>query len=44
MPVILGANGIERVLEISLTDDEQAALQHSAAAVQGLVDDLARLG
>ena len=44
VPVILGANGIERVLEISLTDEEQAALQHSAAAVQGLVDDLARLG
>ena len=44
VPVILGANGIERVLEISLTDDEQAALQHSADAVQGLVDDLARLG
>ena len=43
VPVILGANGIERVLEISLTDEEQAALQHSAAAVQGLVDDLARL-
>ena len=44
VPVILGANGIERVLEISLTDEEQAALQHSANAVQGLVDDLARLG
>ncbi len=44
VPVILGANGIERVLEISLTDDEQAALQHSADAVRGLVDDLARLG
>ena len=44
VPVILGANGIERVLEISLTDDERAALQHSADAVQGLVDDLARLG
>ena len=44
VPVILGANGIERVLEISLTDDERAALQHSADAVRGLVDDLARLG
>jgi len=43
VPVILGAGGIERVLEISLTAAEQAALQHSAAAVQGLVDDLARL-
>ena len=44
VPVILGANGIERVLEISLTDEERAALRHSADAVQGLVDDLARLG
>lgn len=43
VPVILGANGIERVLEISLTDAEQAALQHSANAVQDLVDDMARL-
>ena len=43
VPVILGSGGIERVLEISLTDAEQAALQHSADAVQGLVDDLARL-
>ena len=44
VPVILGANGIERVLEISLTDEERAALRQSADAVQGLVDDLARLG
>ncbi len=43
VPVILGANGIEQVLEINLTDDEQAQLQHSADAVRGLVDDMARL-
>ena len=43
VPVILGANGIEQILEISLTDEEQAQLQHSANAVQGLVDDMARL-
>ena len=43
VPVILGRNGIEQILEISLTDQEQAQLQHSADAVQGLVDDMARL-
>ena len=43
VPVILGGNGIERVLEISLTDAEQAMLKHSADAVQELVNDMARL-
>ena len=43
VPVILGRNGIEQILEINLTDDEQAQLKHSADAVQGLVDDMARL-
>lgn len=43
VPVILGGNGIERVLEISLTDHEQAMLKHSADAVQELVNDMARL-
>ena len=44
VPVILGRNGIEQILEINLTDEEQSQLQHSADAVQGLVDDMARLG
>ncbi len=44
VPVILGQNGIEQILEINLTDQEQAQLKHSADAVQGLVDDMARLG
>ncbi len=43
VPVVLGANGIEQILEIDLTDEEQAQLRHSADAVQGLVDDMARL-
>ncbi|MDE2745887.1 MAG: malate dehydrogenase [Chloroflexota bacterium] len=43
VPVVLGQNGIEQILEISLTDEEQSQLQHSADAVQGLVDDMARL-
>ncbi len=43
VPVVLGANGIEQILEIDLTDDEAGQLKHSADAVQGLVDDMARL-
>ena len=41
VPVKLGANGIEEVIEISLTDDEKAALQKSADAVAELKDVLA---
>ena len=36
VPVKLGANGIEEIIEITLTDDEKAALQKSAEAVQEL--------
>ena len=43
VPVKLGANGMEQIIEISLTDEEQAALRSSADAVQGLVDAMARL-
>ena len=38
VPVKLGANGIEEVVQIELTAEEQAALNKSAAAVQELVD------
>ena len=37
VPVKLGKNGVEQIIEISLTTDERAALQKSAAAVQELV-------
>ncbi|MFL5777494.1 MAG: malate dehydrogenase [Chloroflexota bacterium] len=40
VPAILGARGMERVLEIALTDDEQGAFDRSAAAVRELVDKL----
>jgi malate dehydrogenase len=43
VPVVLGAAGMERVLEIALTDDEQAAFDRSAAAVKDLVDKLTAL-
>jgi len=38
VPVKLGAKGIEKIYEIKLQADEQAALQKSAAAVKELVD------
>ena len=43
VPAILGEGGLERVLEIELRADEQAAFDHSAAAVRELVDKLATL-
>jgi malate dehydrogenase len=38
VPVKLGANGIESVIEITLTDEEKAAMDRSAASVQELVE------
>jgi malate dehydrogenase len=43
VPVKLGAKGIEQVVEIKLTAEEDAALQKSAAAVQELKAALAKL-
>jgi malate dehydrogenase len=33
VPVLLGAGGMERVIEVELTDDEKSALKASADAV-----------
>ena len=43
VPVKLGAKGVEQVIEIKLTPEENAALQKSAAAVQELKSVLATL-
>lgn len=40
VPTILGANGIERVLELELTDEEQAALERSANSVRSVLNVL----
>ena len=44
VPVVLGAGGMERIMEIALTGDEQVAFDRSAAAVRELVATLASLG
>jgi malate dehydrogenase len=43
VPVRLGRSGIEEVISIELTADEQAAFDASAAAVKGLVARMAEL-
>jgi malate dehydrogenase len=40
VPVKLGRRGVERVVEITLTAEEQAAFQQSVAAVRELVGKL----
>ena len=38
VPVKLGATGMEQIMEIKLSDDEQTALQSSADSVKELVE------
>ena len=38
VPVKLGRAGIEKIYEVKLTADEQAALEKSAASVKELID------
>jgi malate dehydrogenase len=44
VPVILGKNGVERVVEIELTEQEKADFQKSVDAVKELVAAMAKLG
>ena len=41
VPIRLGANGVEGIIEFALTDVESAALRHSADAVRELVEVMA---
>ena len=38
VPVVIGAGGVERVVEIELDADERAAFEKSVGAVRGLID------
>ena len=40
VPVKLGAGGMQEIVQVQLTDEEQAALQGSADAVRELIDVL----
>ena len=38
VPVVIGAGGVERIVEVSLTEEEKGMLAQSAASVQKVVD------
>ena len=41
VPVKLGSAGVEEIYQLTLTSDEQAALEKSAGSVKGLVETMA---
>lgn len=38
VPCVVGGKGVEKIVELNLTEDEKAMLAKSAASVQGIVD------
>ncbi|MCK5861667.1 MAG: malate dehydrogenase [Candidatus Hydrogenedentes bacterium] len=44
VPCVLGANGVEKILELDLSKEEQSALQRSAEEVQEGIDGLRQIG
>lgn len=43
VPVVVGAGGIERIIELPLNDEEKALLQKSADAVRSTIETLKTL-
>jgi len=43
LPCVIGEKGVERVVELNLTDDEKAGLSKSADSVKGLIDACKKL-
>ncbi len=44
VPVVIGAGGVERVVELKFTEDEQKMFNHSVDSVRELVDSCRKLG
>jgi malate dehydrogenase len=44
VPVVIGAGGVERIVEVQFTPDEQAAFDKSCAAVRELIEAFKKLG
>lgn len=44
VPVVIGENGVEKIIEIKLNDDERAALNNSADAVKELMGNVDKSG
>jgi len=43
VPAVIGAKGIERIIEIDLNKAEKAMFDHSVAAVEGLVEACSKI-
>ena len=43
MPVVIGANGVERVVEIALDASEKTMFDNSVKAVKGLMEAVVKL-
>ncbi|MEO1014006.1 MAG: malate dehydrogenase [Pseudomonadota bacterium] len=43
VPVVMGSEGVERIMEVSFTDEEKAMFDHSVAAVEDLVSACVKL-
>jgi malate dehydrogenase len=43
VPVVIGESGVERIVELDLTEDERMALAKSAESVRGLIDACKKL-
>lgn len=44
VPAVMGANGVEKIVEFALNEEEQSLLNNSVNAVKSLVADMERLG
>ena len=43
VPIVIGAKGVEKVVEVKLSDDEKKMLDNSAKAVHELIEAAAKL-
>ncbi len=43
VPVVIGAGGVEKIVEVQLTPEERAEFDKSCAAVKNLIDDFKKL-
>jgi malate dehydrogenase len=43
VPVVIGAGGVEKIIELALTAEEKAMLAKSAASVRGVLDVAAKM-
>jgi malate dehydrogenase len=44
VPVVLGSKGVEKIIELTLDEEEQKLFDNSVSAVKSLVEDMDRLG